>query len=89
ADHATRGLVHTRRTLGYVPPPLLDVWARGPFGHNGQWPTLAVMAEKPERRPVRFHFDPDAPYDLDGVGTAWSKEGAGYLVDATKPGHSV
>lgn len=94
-DVATKGLVHTRRTQGYVPPPLIDVWARGPFGHNGQWPTLAVMAEKPEKRPTRFRVEPDAAYDLEGVGTAWAagegKAGSAssYVFDAARPGHSV
>jgi hypothetical protein len=64
----TRGLARVRHTGGYVPPVLLDVWARGCYGHAGQWPSLAVLARPPSERPRSFIVDPDAPYDLDEVG---------------------
>ncbi|HTJ42835.1 MAG TPA: c-type cytochrome [Kofleriaceae bacterium] len=69
----TRELTHARHTGGYVPPVLTGVWARAPFGHAGQWPSLAVMATPPADRAGHFApyvFDPDAPYDLIDVGLA-------------------
>jgi len=80
ADPLTQGITHVAATHGYVPPPLLDVWARAPFGHVGQWPSLRVMATKPEARPARFVVRPDAQYDLDAVGVAVGP------VDSTTPG---
>lgn len=92
----TQGLTHTRRSGGYVPPPLNDVWARGLYGHNGQWPSIAVIATPPAERPRRYFVDPDATYDLDHLGTKWRAATPGdkplgheYLYDGTKPGFSV
>ncbi|HJL18458.1 MAG TPA: hypothetical protein RMH99_22530 [Sandaracinaceae bacterium LLY-WYZ-13_1] len=95
AAPATRGLVHTRRSGGYVPRPLVDVWARGQYGHNGQWPDLAVLATPPEERPTRFVVDPAAPLDLERVGQRWRPADEGppgpgeYLYDGTRPGYGV
>lgn len=69
----TRGLTHARRTGGYVPPVLTNVWARAPFGHAGQWPSLAVLATPPAERAARFAaqvFDLDGVYDTGDVGLA-------------------
>ena len=90
----TRGYTKFRRTYGYVPPVLTNVWARGPYGHAGQWPSLAVLAMPPDQRPAKFVVDLDAPYDLVTVGVASHAPGgtlrAGeYLHDASKPGFSV
>ena len=91
----TRGYTRFRRGTGYVPPVLTNVWARAPYGHAGQWPTLAALATPPARRPARFVVDLDAPYDLDAVGVATRDAGAPtappgvYLHDATLPGFSV
>ncbi len=90
----TRGYTRFRRTFGYVPPVLTNVWARAPYGHAGQWPSLAVLAMSPERRPAAFVVALDAPYDLDAVGVATRAPGdplrpGEYLEDATRPGFSV
>ena len=90
----TRGYTKFRRTFGYVPPVLTNVWARAPYGHAGQWPSLAALALPPERRPTKIVLDLDEPYDLAAVGVATraatSEQRAGsYLHDATKPGLSV
>ncbi len=90
----TRGYTRFRRTFGYVPPVLTNVWARAPYGHAGQWPSLAVIATAPERRPTRFVLALDAPYDLATVGVATRPPGeplhhGDYLQDATHPGFSV
>ncbi|AKV01896.1 hypothetical protein AKJ09_08559 [Labilithrix luteola] len=63
---------------------LLDVWARGLFGHAGQWPSLEVLATPPAERPRAFVVDPDGLYDLDRVGVRYEAvtlvEGAPYHV---------
>jgi hypothetical protein len=68
ANELSHGLVETRRTLGYVPPVLTSIWARAPYGHVGQWPTLTVLATRPEHRLRRWVADLDAPLDLVSVG---------------------
>jgi hypothetical protein len=93
----THDITRTRRTGGYVPPVLTDVWARAPYGHAGQWPSLAVLALPPDRRPTKIVLQLDATYDLDAVGVrtrapggADAKLGAGeYLHDASAPGLGV
>jgi mono/diheme cytochrome c family protein len=90
----TRGYTRFRRTFGYVPPVLTNVWARAPYGHAAQWPSLAVLAMKPEQRPTKFVVDLDAHYDLARVGVATRDAGGTlrdgeYVHDASKPGFSV
>jgi hypothetical protein len=85
----TRGYTKFRRTFGYVPPVLTNVWMRAPYGHAGQWPSLAVIATPPAQRTTRFVVDLDAPYDLAAVGVETHADGPGYLHDASKPGFSV
>lgn len=90
-----RGVTTVAATGGYVPPVLLDVWARGTYGHAGQWPSLEVLATRPEERPRRFAVDLDAPYDLANVGLRWTplregeKAARGYAYDGTQPGYGV
>ena len=89
----TRGLVVTRKSPGYVPRPLVDLWARGVYGHAGQWPDLATLGTPPEQRPRRFVVDLAAPLDLQRVGVSWSSDGEPgpdrYVYDGTKPGYDV
>jgi hypothetical protein len=90
-----RGITRVAATGGYVPPPLVDVWARGPYGHAGQWPTLRVMAMSPKTRPRRFVVAPDGAYDLDAVGVrtralgASPPTGSEYVYDADAGGLGV
>jgi hypothetical protein len=65
----TLGYTKFRRTGGYVPPILTNVWMRAPYGHTGQWPSLAVLATPPAKR-VAQTVDLAAPYDLAAVGVA-------------------
>jgi mono/diheme cytochrome c family protein len=94
----TRGVAHVAATEGYVPPVLIDLWARGSYGHAGQWPTLDVLAMKPEDRPRTVVVATDAPYDLDRIGARWrpsspmddAKLAPGdYVYDASVPGYGV
>jgi hypothetical protein len=90
---AGQGLTHAKRTGGYVPPVLIDVFARAPYGHVGQWPSLAVMGSK--ERPKRFLVDPSAPIDVKNVGVSFRDPSSGparpgeYLYDASVPGMDV
>ena len=92
----TNGLTRVAATGGYVPPVLLDVWARGLYGHAGQWPSLDVMATPPAQRPARFIVDTDGRYDLVRVGVRYDTPTTGrallpseYAYDGTQPGYSV
>ena len=91
----TRGLTHARRTNGWVPRPLVQVWARGQYGHAGQWPDLRVLATPPDERPVHYVVSPGAPLDLERIGQVWRPADEGppgegeYLYDGTRPGYGV
>jgi hypothetical protein len=90
-----RGVTQTAATGGYVPPPLVDVWMRAPFGHAGQWPSLRVMAMPAKERPRRFVVEPDAAYDLDAVGVrtrsveSRATSSTEYAYDGEAPGLGV
>jgi hypothetical protein len=90
-----RGVTTTEATGGYVPPVLLDVWARGTFGHVGQWPSLEVLSRKPADRPRRFDVDVDGAYDLVHLGLPWhdarpgEPPARGYRYDGEQPGYRV
>ena len=93
-----RGYARVKNTGGYVPPVLLDVWARGLYGHAGQWPSLEVMATPPASRPRAFIVDTDGQYDLDRVGVRYEAVKAGprrplqkseYLYEGEKAGLHV
>jgi mono/diheme cytochrome c family protein len=92
----TRGLAQVRHTGGYVPPVLVDVWARGLFGHAGQWPSLEVLGMAPEKRPKRFIVDTEGKYDLERVGVRYEVPAATralrpgeYEYDGGEPGLGV
>jgi len=57
---------------GYVPPPLVGVWARYPYLHNNAIPSLCALLTKPSKRPKVFYQgpanDPDRDFDKDCVG---------------------
>jgi hypothetical protein len=93
---AARGLMEVVPSGGYVPPVLIGIWARGLYGHNGQWPSLAVLAMTDAERPKRFMVEADANYDLEHIGTPWHRDAPGekptglnYVYDASVPGYGV
>lgn len=57
---------------GYVPPPLVGIWARYPYLHNNSIPNLCALLTKPENRPKTFVQGPainrETDYDKDCVG---------------------
>lgn len=40
---------------GYVPPPLVGIWARWPYFHNNALPNLCALIIPPEFRPVIYY----------------------------------
>ncbi len=85
----TRGYTRFRRSSGYVPPILTNVWARAPFGHAGQWPTLAVIATPPDKRPTAFAVELGGLYDLRAVGVPVHDGPTAFRHDGSKPGFAV
>ena len=57
---------------GYVPPPLVGIWARYPYFHNNSVPTLCALLSKVEERPKTFvqgpAIDKEADFDSECVG---------------------
>jgi cytochrome c5 len=57
---------------GYVPPPLVGIWARFPYFHNNSVPSLCDLLTVGESRPVTYWAGPsedlDRDYDSDCVG---------------------
>ncbi len=57
---------------GYVPPPLVGIWARYPYFHNNSIPNLCAILTPPEARPIVFYHGPakniKTDYDQDCVG---------------------
>jgi hypothetical protein len=62
------------RTDGYVVPPLIGIWCRGPYLHNGSVPTLSDMLRPADERPTSFFNGGDTGYDLDRVGLPYEEE---------------
>jgi len=93
----TKGYTAVKNTGGYVPPVLLDVWARGVLGHAGQWPSIEALATTPEERPRKFIVDTKGLYDLERLGVRYEVvEGAvrplragEYLYDGDRPGYGT
>lgn len=52
---------------GYVPPPLVGIWARWPYFHNNSAPSLCAVLTKGSDRPVTYVSGPavDARRDYD------------------------
>lgn len=52
---------------GYVPPPLVGIWARWPYFHNNSAPTLCAVLSRHEDRPVQYYAgeanDPATDFD--------------------------
>ena len=40
---------------GYVPPPLVGIWMRYPYFHNGSAPTLCDVVTRPSQREKVFY----------------------------------
>lgn len=57
---------------GYVPPPLVGIWARWPYFHNNSVPSLCALLTRHEMRPPRYSAveanDPDRDFDVNCNG---------------------
>lgn len=84
---------------GYVPPPLVGIWARWPYFHNNSIPNLCALLTPPSERPKIFWMgeanDPNTDFDSecngyplgDKVPENWKKDKE-YLFDTSKEGLS-
>ncbi len=52
---------------GYVPPPLVGIWARWPYFHNNSAPSLCAVLTASTKRPVKYYAgeanDPETDFD--------------------------
>lgn len=81
---------------GYVPPPLVGIWARWPYFHNNSAPSLCAVLSPGPQRPVRYYageandrardFDADCNGYPVGAKTPASWKRKEYLYDATRAG---
>ena len=57
---------------GYVPPPLVGIWARWPYFHNNSAPTLCAVLSLSEERPRKYLAvpaqDPSTDFDSECNG---------------------
>lgn len=83
---------------GYVPPPLVGIWARWPYLHNNSIPNLCALMTPPEKRPTMYYsgeaLDQTTDFDFECNGyplgaktpSSWKKKL--HLYDTRKPGLS-
>ncbi|WP_127717119.1 hypothetical protein [Halobacteriovorax sp. HLS] len=82
---------------GYVPPPLVGIWARYPYLHNNSIPNLCAFLTRADKRPKKFVQGPadnrETDFDSECVGYPvgdaipkewWKDKDA--IFDTTKPG---
>ncbi len=84
---------------GYVPPPLVGIWARWPYFHNNSIPNLCALMTRPEDRPKSYWageaIDKNKDFDSECLGypignqtpREWKKDKA-YYFDTLKEGLS-
>ncbi len=57
---------------GYVPPPLVGIWARWPYFHNNSAPSLCAVLTASNHRPKSYYsgpaLDPQTDFDQSCVG---------------------
>ena len=82
---------------GYVPPPLVGIWARYPYLHNNSIPNLCAFLTRAELRPKKFvqgpSNNPETDFTSECVGypvgkdipKSWWKD-KDAIFDTTKPG---
>lgn len=82
---------------GYVPPPLVGIWARWPYFHNNSAPSLCAVLTRASERPKTYYAgeaeDPKLDFDRtcngypmgSAVPAAWLKDSEA-LFDTTRQG---
>lgn len=81
---------------GYVPPPLVGIWARWPYFHNNSAPSLCAVLTRGEERPVTYWArsadDPERDFDFEcngyPVGGLTFDQPRDHLYDTRKRGLS-
>lgn len=57
---------------GYVPPPLVGIWARWPYFHNNSVPSLCALLSPSQERPVTYYsghpINPESDFDFECNG---------------------
>jgi cytochrome c553 len=57
---------------GYVPPPLVGIWARWPYLHNNSIPNLCILLTPTNQRPSKYYagdpIDKDKHFDFECNG---------------------
>ncbi|MFN8846488.1 MAG: hypothetical protein ACK5V3_10525 [Bdellovibrionales bacterium] len=85
--------------VGYVPPPLVGIWARYPYMHNNSMPNLCAVLTPSEERPKIYFSGPaentKTDYDFECGGypvgdktpALWTRKRE-HLFDTRRPGLS-
>ncbi len=81
---------------GYVPPPLVGIWARWPYFHNNAAPSLCAVLTRADQRPASYYSgeanDREKDFDQEcngyplGEATPQSWRKKEFLFNADKPG---
>jgi len=81
---------------GYVPPPLVGIWARWPYFHNNSAPSLCAVLTAGKNRPKVYYsgeaLDPEKDFDAEcngyplGKKTPSSWKTSKYFYDSRKVG---
>lgn len=78
---------------GYVPQPLVGIWARWPYMHNNSIPSLCVLLTPEKSRPrgywAREAIDRNSDFDFDCNGypmTMPENQALDYYYDSHRPG---
>lgn len=85
-----------RSQNGYVPPPLVGIWARWPYFHNNSVPNLCAVLTATKDRPMLYYsgeaINPETDFDQDcngyplGKATPKSWKTYEHLYDTRQPG---
>jgi len=80
-----------QRQEGYVPPPLVGIWARWPYFHNNSVPSLCALLTRHELRPLSYSAvaaeDPDRDFDFECNGYPRQPRGkVREVYQASRPG---
>lgn len=91
-----RNGIRIERQKGYVPPPLVGIWARWPYFHNNSVPSLCAVLTPTEQRPYHYWArearEPGVDFDMDCNGYPLTDRPRGvpreYEFDTRRPGSS-
>jgi hypothetical protein len=75
---------------GYVPPPLVGIWARWPYFHNNSAPSLCdvLSTKRPKHYYARPALNAESDFDADCIGYPRKRFSEEYFFDTRMPGLS-